>query len=72
MAVLGEIGDRPAALKELRRVLKPGGVLSLTETLTDPDYVFQGTLRDLCRAIGFKELECSREITGYTMVFAAP
>ncbi|MDP2949433.1 MAG: methyltransferase domain-containing protein [Chloroflexota bacterium] len=72
VAVLGEIPDRPAALRELRRVMRPGGVLSFTETLTNPDYVFQDSLRDLCRASGFEELGRSREVTGYTMTFAAP
>jgi len=72
VTVLGEIPDRPQALTELRRVLKPGGVLSFSESLTDPDYVFQASLRDLCRAMGFRELSCSGERLGYTMTFAAP
>ncbi len=72
VTVLGEIPDRPAALRELRRVLRPGAVLSFTETLTDPDYVLQGSLRDICRLAGFQELECRREVTGYTMSFVAP
>jgi len=71
VTVLGEIPDRPQALAELRRVLKPGGVLSFSESLTDPDYVFQASLRDLCRAMGFRELSCSGERLGYTMTFAA-
>jgi SAM-dependent methyltransferase len=72
VTVLGEIPDRPQALAELRRVLKPGGVLSFSESLTDPDYVLQASLRDLCRAMGFRELSCSGERLGYTMTFAAP
>jgi len=72
VAVLGEIPDRPGAVAELRRVLRPGGVLSFMETLTDPDYIFQDSLRDLCRASGFRYLEHSRRLEGYTMCFSAP
>jgi len=72
VAVLGEIADRPGALAALRRVLKPGGVVSFLETLTDPDYMFQDSLRDLCRASGFQYLEHGRRLEGYTMCFTAP
>ncbi|MFH1833750.1 MAG: class I SAM-dependent methyltransferase [bacterium] len=72
VTVLGEIPDRPSALAELRRVLKPGGALSISENLSDPDYQLEASVRDLCRASGFEELDCSREVMGYTMCFAAP
>jgi SAM-dependent methyltransferase len=38
VTVLPEIPGRQRALAELRRVLKPGGVLSITEEFLDPDY----------------------------------
>jgi ubiquinone/menaquinone biosynthesis C-methylase UbiE len=72
VTVLGEIPDRPRALAELRRILRPGGVVSFTEHLTDPDYQLEDTVRDVCRASGFEPLDHFRGLLGYTMSFAAP
>lgn len=72
VTVIGEVPDRPQALRELRRVLRSGGVLSFTESLTDPDYQLEDSLRDVCRASGFEPLEHVRGLLGYTMNFAAP
>ncbi|OGO52936.1 MAG: hypothetical protein A2148_06750 [Chloroflexi bacterium RBG_16_68_14] len=72
VAVLGEVPDRPAAVAELRRVMKPGSILGFSETLTDPDYMFQDALQDLCAAFGFELLERRNGLLGYTMTFRAP
>ncbi|MDP9238039.1 MAG: methyltransferase domain-containing protein [Chloroflexota bacterium] len=72
VTVLGEIHDRPAALVELRRVMKPGAVLSVMEGLNDPDYQLEASVRDLCRAVGFEELARERQRLGYVRSFVAP
>jgi ubiquinone/menaquinone biosynthesis C-methylase UbiE len=71
VTVLGEVPDRAKALVELRRVLRAGGILSITETLPDPDYQFPDVVCDLCRASGFQLLEHHRRFLGFTMKFAA-
>ncbi|MDH3524322.1 MAG: methyltransferase domain-containing protein [Acidobacteriota bacterium] len=63
--VLGEIPDRPRALAEIRRVLRRGGRLSVSEQLPDPDYVALGTLRRELAPLGFVE-ERSRGWWTYT------
>lgn len=69
--VLGEIPDRPAAMAELRRVIKCGGTLSIMETLTDSDYQLEAPVQDLCRAYGFRSVERRRQRFGYARRFEA-
>jgi SAM-dependent methyltransferase len=54
VTVLGEIPDPDAALRELRRVLKPAGRLVVGElALGDPHFVAPGKLRERALAAGF-------------------
>lgn len=55
VTVLGEIPDRKAALVEIFQALKPGGILSVTEVLPDPDFQTPGTVRRLAFEVGFEE-----------------
>lgn len=55
IGVLGEIPDRATALAEIRRVLRPGGRLSVSEQFPDPDFVTRRTLRREVSAAGFAE-----------------
>ena len=50
--VLGEIPDQDAALRELARVLKPGGRLVVGELFGDPHWVAPGRLRRRAEAAG--------------------
>ena len=54
VAVLGEIPDQAAALRELRRVLKPDGRLVVGELFGDPHMVTLGKLRERALDAGLR------------------
>jgi ubiquinone/menaquinone biosynthesis C-methylase UbiE len=64
-AVLGEIPDRPAALREIRRVLKPTGRLVVGELFGDPHFTSRGSLRRLGTEAGLQLAESSGPGFGY-------
>jgi ubiquinone/menaquinone biosynthesis C-methylase UbiE len=53
ISVLGEIPDQQAALRELRRVLKPHGRLVIGEIVVDPDFIGLAALLPPTAATGF-------------------
>jgi ubiquinone/menaquinone biosynthesis C-methylase UbiE len=66
VTVLGEIPDREAALREVFAALKPGGTLSVTETIFDPHFQRRDTVLRLADAVGFRE----KAFFGNRMAFA--
>jgi len=65
--VLGEVPDPSAALRDLHRALRPGGVLSVTDVLPNPMYVSLARVRTLARRAGFVEDRAFVGWTGYTV-----
>lgn len=69
ITVLMEIPDPNRALAELHRVLKPGGVLSITEQFPDPDYPFAFETIQRVQAAGFKLARKAGNFWTYTLNF---
>ena len=72
VTVLQEIPDRGRALREIRRVLKPGGILAVTELLPDPDYPLRSTTVKICQREGFVLDDNLGNLWNYTARFKKP
>lgn len=72
ITVLGEIPDKGAALREIHRALRPGGVLSITEVLPDPHYQPLARVRALAASAGFREAGIVRGWVSYTLNLGKP
>ncbi|MBI5401367.1 methyltransferase domain-containing protein, partial [Candidatus Wolfebacteria bacterium] len=72
ITVLPEIPDRQKALAEIKRVLKPGGILAVTEFLPDPDYPLISTTIKQGKKAGFIFDKTAGNFWNYTVRFKKP
>ncbi len=71
-AVLGEIPDRAAALADLLRSLRPGGLLAVAELVFDPHFQRRSTVERLARDAGFVVHSFHGHAAAYLLVLQRP
>jgi len=69
VTVFGEIENRKDFLMEAARVLKPNGVLSITEHHPDPDFETSTNLQNSVESFGFKLVQKFGWYWAYTLNF---
>lgn len=72
VTVLGEIPDKAAALREIYRALKPGGILSITEVFPDPDFQTPAAIHTLAEDTGFIVTEQMGRFPAFTLNLMKP
>jgi len=72
ITVFQELPDKNKALKEMKRVLKPDGILSITEFLPDPDYPLKSTTVKMGTSEGFILNDVEGSFWNYTARFIKP
>jgi ubiquinone/menaquinone biosynthesis C-methylase UbiE len=72
VTVLGEIPDKETALRNIYRVLKPGGTLSITEIFPDPHYQRRESVLRLAQSVAFKPGQYWGSFFMYTQNFTKP
>lgn len=69
VTVLGEIPNRVAALKSANAMMKPDGILSISEIIFDPHYQSRNTVTELAKQAGFCEQAFFGNRLAYTLHF---
>ncbi len=72
ITVLGEVPDRTQALRETRRVLRPGGGVTVTEYVPDPDFSLPSTVAGWAGGAGLVVGPRWVTFPGYTIRFRRP
>ncbi|HEY82720.1 MAG TPA: methyltransferase domain-containing protein [Dehalococcoidia bacterium] len=72
VTVLQEIPDKGQALREITRVLRPGGLLAVSEFLPDPDYPRRSTTIKIGERHGFILDAALGNLWNYTVRFRKP
>jgi len=72
VSVFQEIPDKNKTLMEIKRVLKPGGILSISEFFIDPDYPLRSTTIKQGKQAGFNKEIASGNFWNYTIKFSKP
>lgn len=67
VTVLGEVLNPEACMANIVGVLRPGGVLSLTEQTWDPDALREAELKRMGEAVGLYCMEVSKFKGGFTL-----
>jgi hypothetical protein len=68
-SVLGEVPQPRDCLQAIQPVLRPGGLLSITEIQGDPDALGQVEVQRLAHQCGFSSLETVSLFKGFTLNF---
>jgi len=68
IATLGEIPDKPAALNELRRVLKPGARMLVADEWLNPACMRASAVRACAEEAGFRRLHHTHTLAGYHLL----
>jgi len=71
VTVLGEVSSAEGTIAEVRRVLRPGGVFSVSEHWPDPDFLSFSYVDSLCRKSGLQLRARYGARLNYTANFSA-